>query len=392
MKSNSLTVGINASFSRKPETGIGQVTLNFLRKLSRFKINEYKFILYLEEDLPKNFKLPENFEKHIFLPLWKRDDLIRKIWWEKYLLPKHVQKDNCDVYISMYQCPTVLKGTSKHLMIVHDIIPKLFPRYLNNSRKKVYWKLTEKGIRKADVVMAVSKKTKEDLIGKMKIPENTISVNHIDVDEIFKDEISGSKGLETLAKYNLNPGYIFAGGGMEIRKNIEGVVKAYKYLLDQNEKEKFIPKIPTLVIYGKLLPELAPLTTDAEKLINELNIKNEVKLLGLVPQNDMPALFKNALMFVYPSLYEGFGIPPLEAMNLGVPVILSDRSSLPEVGGENALYCHPEDISDIASAMKKIMLDEGLHKTLSNLSKERANQFSWDKFTEKVLNIVEKLK
>ncbi|HRZ95838.1 MAG TPA: glycosyltransferase family 1 protein [Candidatus Moranbacteria bacterium] len=405
MEDKKIIVGINASFLRKQNTGIGQVTTNFLRKLinSKFQIsnsrhNEMEFILYLEEDLPKGFKLPKYFTKKVFLPFWKRDDLIRKIWWEKCLLPKRAKKDNCDVFVSMYQCPTIFSKSVKHLMIVHDIIPKLFPEYLNNSRKKHYWKLTEKGIKKADRIVAVSRRTEKDLIQHLGISPMKITNSYIDIDGIYKEEVSEEKNKKLLKKYKLKPGYILAGGGYEVRKNVEGAIRAYKELdsrlptgqagLRGNDNHY---KMPNLVIYGKLLPRLAPLATDAEKLVKELNLTKQVKLLDMVPQKDMPALFKNAIMFVYPSHYEGFGMPILEAMNTGTPVITSKVSSLPEVGGDSVLYCHHDDVEDIAMVMKNVMLNKDLRETLSARAKERAGQFDWNKFTEKVLNIIENL-
>src|SRR3989344_8431117 len=418
-----MQIGINASFARKENTGIGQVTINFLRKLIELKAKSEKrktndeFVLYLEEDI--DLKLPDNFTKRIFLPFWKRDDLIRKIWWEKFLLPKKVKEDGCDVFISLYQCPTIIKfspfgkgrikegfennlkiplyppfikGEIRHIMIVHDIIPKLFPEYLNNSRKKLYWKQTEKAIKKADKIIAISHLTEKDLVQHLQIPPEKISVDYIDVDEIYKKEINDTAGMNVLRKYNLQPGYIYSGGGLEIRKNIEGVIRAYNILYKKNKREKFVSEFPPLVISGKLMPELKPLVTDAEKLVKELNLTQSVKLLDFVEQEDLPAIHKNALMFIYPSKYEGFGLPVLEAMNQGNPVITSKTSSLPEVGGDSVLYCDPEDVHDLAMVIKNVLVNRELRETLSRRAKERAKNFSWEKFVGKVLNIIENWK
>ncbi len=405
-RDNRLKIGINASYLRKPNTGIGQVTFNFLRKLSESKVESHpsadeagkskdiEFILYLEEDISKGFKLPDNFSKKIFLPVYKRDDLIRKIWWEKILLPRFVKKDGCDVFVSLYQSPTVLDKSIRHIMIVHDIIPKLFSRYLDNARKKVYWKLTEYGIKKADKIIAVSKRTEKDLIQHLNISTDKITTEYIDVDDSYKVETQNFASLREqniLKKYKLNPGYILAGGGYEVRKNVEGVVRAYKLLLERNKKENFLPDFPKLVIYGKVLPESLSLATPIEKILRELNLTKHVILLGEVPQRDLPALFSHAVMFVYPSHYEGFGMQILEAMNVGTPVITSKISSLPEVGGDSVLYCNPDDIMDIAMVMKNVLTNCELRDQLKSRGMERAKQFSWGKFTEKILNIIENL-
>lgn len=386
MEEKKSIVGINASFARKPNTGIGQVTLNFLRKLAA-KDEKTKYILYLEEDLSKNIKLPKNFEKRIFLPVWKRDDLIRKIWWERCLLPRRVKKDNCDILLSLYQCPTIIKNI-RHIMLVHDIIPKIFPEYLGNSRKKCYWKLTEKAIRKADKIITISRNSEKDLISLLRIEPEKISINNIDVDQAYKSRPDDKKIAKVLKKYRLKPGYIFAGGGLEVRKNVEGVIRAYKIIYDRNKKEKFIAEMPKLAIYGKLLPQLAPLATDGEKLAKELNLTRQIRFLGMTPQDEMPALFSQSVMFVYPSHYEGFGMPPLEAMNMGIPTIISKKSSLPEVGGDGVLYCNADDIHDIAMVMKNILTKKNLRETLSVRAKIQAQKFSWDRFAKKILNII----
>jgi glycosyltransferase involved in cell wall biosynthesis len=385
-----IQVGINASFLRKPNTGIGQVTLNFLKELSSIKSDNVNFVLYLEEDLPKGLKLSKSFQKEIFLPPWKRDDLIRKIWWEKFCLPKKVKRGGCDVFLSLYQCPTFIKNIP-HIMLVHDIIPKIFPEYLDNARKELYWKLTEKGIRKADKIIAVSKRTEKDLIEKMEIPAGKISVNYISVDEIYKKEISQKESARVLRKYKLKPGYILAGGGYEIRKNVSGVVQAYKILLERNKNLHFAREMPRLVIYGKIFPLSVTLATDIVSLTRKLNLTQHVTLLDMVPQKDMPAVFANAEMFVYPSHYEGFGMPPLEAMSVGTPTIVSKTSSLPEVGGDAVLYCHSDDPKDIAMVMQNVLINRNLRETLSRRGKERAERFSWEGFTEKFLEIIKSI-
>ncbi len=389
-----MKIGINVTFSRKVNSGIGQVTISFIRKLideeakNKKRKNKHEFILYSEEDFLADLKLPENFQKKIFLPAYKRDDLIRKIWWEKYLLPKKVKKDRCDVFFSLYQCPTVLQKSIKHLMLVHDIIPGIFPEYLDNARKKYYQKLTEKAIKKADLIMTVSQHTKKDLIQKLGISAKKIFFNYISVDDSFHQKNSKEKSKNILKKYEINPGYIFAGGGMEKRKNIDGVLRAYKILLEKNKKKQFIEVVPKLVIYGELLPNLS-LAIDAERLVRELNLEKKVKFLKKVPQKDLPALFKNALFFIYPSHYEGFGMPVLESMTQGVPVVCAKNSSLPEVGLDSVLYCDSCDINEIAHTMGKILKNEKMRKTLSERGFARSGFFSWDKFIEKFYHTIE---
>jgi glycosyltransferase involved in cell wall biosynthesis len=388
-----MKIGIDASFLRKPDTGIGQVTVNFLRKLGSLanaraeNLRGREIVLYLKKKTEESFS--GYFKKRIFLPFYRRDDLVREIWWENFSLPRKAKKDQCDAFISLYQGTTILRNMEvKHIMVVHDIIPKLFPQYLNNSRKKLYWRLTERAIRKADKIIAVSRRTEKDLVQFLGIDPAKITVAYPDVDEIYKKPVETRRNASVLKKYELKPGYIYCGGGLEVRKNVEGAIRAYQRLTQRSKTDHILPQLPPLVISGKLMPQLAPLVTDAEKLIKKLNLTQRVKLLGFVPQKDLPALYKNALFFVYPSYYEGFGLPVLEAMNVGTPVVTSKTSSLPEVGRDAVLYCKPEDIEDLAQVMKNLLLNVNLRTMLSLRSKERAKYFSWEKFVNKILNVL----
>ncbi len=384
-----MIVGINASFLRKPATGIGQVTTHFLNKLFEFRkntslIDDIEFILYLEEEV--EIQLPKNFSKNITKSFYKRDDLIRKIWWEKYILPKQILKDKCDVFFSMYQCPTILNSKIKHLMLVHDIIPKIFPSYLGNMRKKTYQKLIDKAIIKADNIITVSKNTKNDLEKYFDIDSDKIKVSYISVDPIFEKEISEKFNREILKKYNISKNYFYIGGGLEIRKNVENSLRAYAQLLDEKDLNK---KVPELLVSGKFFENLVPMITDVPAIIKELGIEKQVKFIGFVNQKELPILYKNAKCFIFPSNYEGFGMPVLEAMKKGTPVLTSKKSSLAEVGGDAVIYSDGS-VEDIAKKLKKILIDENFANKLGKKGKERSKKFSWNNFSKDVIAIIKK--
>lgn len=382
-----MKIGINASFLRKPYSGIGQVTTHFINELiyqikENKKYKNYSFILYLEEDI--DLDLPKNIKKKVFLPFHKRDDLFRKLIWEKFSLPYQVHKDRCAILFSLYQSATIIKYLNlKHIVLVHDIIPRLFPEYLNNLRKKIYQSQMEKGIYGAHLILTVSDYTKKDLVEKMNIKPNKIITNHISIDPIYKEEISSEKINRVLKKHNLEKGYIYSGGGLEIRKNTDGVLRAYKKLVEKNKN------IPDLVISGKLMPELAPLVVDVEKIVKDLKIEDKVKIIGYVKQDDLPVLYKEALMFIFPSHYEGFGMPVLEAMQVGTATITSPNSSLPEIATDSVLYADDDSDDDIAKKIESLLYDSNLREELSEKGKERAKNFSWENFIDKFFEIIE---
>lgn len=383
----SMKIGINTSFLRKPATGIGQVTTHFLNELIKQvkedkKYKNHKFVLYLEEDI--DLELPKNFQKKVFLPFYKRDDLFRRILWEKFSLPCQAHKDGCNLLLSLYQSATIIKYVCmKHVVLVHDIIPRLFPEYLNNFRKKFYQSQVEKAIYGAHMIMTVSDHSKKDLIEKMNVKPGKIFSNYISIDPLYSEDIFQNESDRVMKKYNLESGYIYSGGGLEVRKNTDGTIRAYKKLVDRNSK------VPPLVISGKLMPQLAPLVVDIEKLVKELKIEDKVKIIGYVDQEDLPALYKNAAMFVYPSHYEGFGMPVLEAMQVGTSVITSETSSLPEVGGETVLYADDESDEDLANKMEELLDDNELRDNLIVKAGEKAEEFSWKKFVDNFFDIIE---
>lgn len=377
-----MRIGINASFLRKPGTGIGQVTLNFLRNLGTLgQAQEYEYILYLEEDADISF-LPKNFQKRVFLPFWKRDDVPRKWLWEKYALPQKAQEDACDVFLSLYQCATVLPSHIHHVMVVHDLIPRIFPEYQVNLRQKLYWRAVERAISQAEKIVTISESTGSDL-REFGIEREKITIAYPGVNPVFDQVLTDEMKAFVWNKYELEPGYIYHGGGLEVRKNTEGVLRAYASMI-KSPSTALRAEIPILVISGKIFDKTNTLATDVRGLVEELKLQNKVKLLGFVPDEDLPALYSGALFFVYPSLYEGFGLPVLEALSVHTPVVVSDNSSLLEVAGDAGVFITAENIQSIASGMERLLNDTALRQELREKSIIQARKFSWEDFSVKV--------
>ncbi|NTW13744.1 MAG: glycosyltransferase family 4 protein [Candidatus Moranbacteria bacterium] len=380
-----MIIGIDASFLRKPGTGIGVVTEQALRFLSRLpEAAHHRFILYLEEYIDPPFVLPGNFEKHVFLPKWTRDDVPRRVLWERKVALKAME-DGCDAFISLSQSATVFQKKSKirHIMVVHDIVPILFPAYRGKLTNRVHSRAIMGAIGAADRILAVSKITKRDLILNLGIPEDKIAVAYPDCAPRFRLPVEEVKTGRVMERYGLVPGYIYHGGGLEIRKNTGRLLEAYAELRKKRDNA------PPLVISGTIHGKRNRLATDVKGIIGRLGISGHVKLLGFVSDEDVPALYREALLFAFPSLYEGFGLPLVEAFAIGTPVLAGRTAgAVPEVAGTAAMLVDTQDVSEIMVGLEKIMDDASFRETLIERGKERVKDFSWETFSGALLSEV----
>lgn len=380
-----MRIGINALFLRKPGTGIGQVTWHFLETLKVLpESQEHQFFLYTDEAFTEGV-WPENFQLRALTHWWRRDDEVRKYLFEAQSIPQALQEDQCDVFLSLYQSATVTSVPT--VVLVHDIIPEIFPEYRKTLRKQFFWSQVKRALAQAQAYIAVSRHTKSDMEKYLKIAGQNITVLEPSVHPLFEKEVLLPEKARVVMKYSLPEKFIYHGGGLEIRKNTELVLRAYKLLIHiLPERER-----PSLVISGTIHSEKNSLATPVRSLIRELGLEDRVLLLGHVPMEDVPSLYALAEMFVYPSRYEGFGLPVLEAMKVGVPVITTRVASLPEVGGEAVFYTHPDDKEALARTMKKILHDKALRQERISAGQTVATRFRWDSFAQGVFQIIQKL-
>lgn len=392
-----IKIAINGSFIRKPDSGMGQVSLNFLKNLSERledgDFNQFEFIVYLEE------LTRENFSKKIKIKLikskfYKRDDLIRKIIWEKYLLPKVAKKDGVKIFISLYQSPTILSSKIKHLMLVHDVVPKVFPDYLNNFRKKFYYHLIDQAIKRVDQVLTVSENSKKEISRFYELKSNQIEVCPISTDPIFDKKPTTKEIDRVMKKFQLRKDwYIFYVGGFDLRKNVNELIEAHGRLCQELRNTDLNLPLPKLVLAGEYHYRLRPLVEDLPSKIKQVTEsyqldKNQIKLLGFVEQSDLPALYAGSRITCYPSLYEGFGLPVLEAMKIGATVVSSSETSLPEVAGDGAYLVSPGNALVLSQALKKLIMNKQLSDDFKKIAQKQAQKFNWDIFTDKIIEII----
>ena len=231
-------------------------------------------------------------------------------------------------------------------------------------------------VQKADKIIAVSESTKSDLINLYKINPDKIEVIYSGVGKQFSQIKNNQKKIKLiLRKYNLPHEFILYFGTIEPRKNLIGLIKAFEVLKDKNCK---------LVIAGTK----GWLYKDILKTAKESKKRKDIIFTGFIEESDKPYLYNLSKIFVYPSFFEGFGFPPLEAMACGIPTIVSSNSSLPEVVGNAALMINPMNIDELAWAMDILLSDENLRKKLIKDGLKQAQKFSWQKCAQKTLDIL----
>ncbi len=300
-----------------------------------------------------------------------------KLIWDYYLLPKAIKKYNLDILILPKNILPFFINT-KSVIVVHDLayfMPELNAYPLIDT---IYMKVMIKSsLKRTDRIISVSSNTKRDIIKITGTDEAKIKVVYEAADSKYRQITDKSKLNEIKDKYKLSDQYIFYSGSLSPRKNMIRLLTAYDEIKN---------KIPhKLVLTGGKSWDYEMV----QELINKLG--DSVIKLGHVPDKDMPFIYNLADLFVYPSLYEGFGLPPLEAMACGCPVIASKSSSIPEVVGNAAMLIDPYDTDDLAETMYKVLTNDGLREELIKRGLYRAKQFSWEKCARECLNVLEEV-
>ncbi|HPT08638.1 MAG TPA: glycosyltransferase family 1 protein [bacterium] len=285
-----------------------------------------------------------------------------------------------DIFYSPHINFSSFSKNSRNIITIHDLSFLRYPEFF--SFRKNLWHRTiniKKSIKKYDKIIAVSQNTKNDIMELLKVPENKIEVIYPGLPTYLKE--NNDLSVDYLSqKYNINDDYILYFGTIEPRKNISGLISAYNLLRDNGIK-------CLLVLAGAWGWK----TKAIKREWQASKYKDDIRFIGYVDDDVKPLLYKQAKVLAYPSFYEGFGFPPLEAMYFGLPVVSSNTSSLPEVLSNSAILINPDKAQDLARALKMIITDENLRNKMINLGQERVKYFSWEKTVQKYMEVFESL-
>jgi glycosyltransferase involved in cell wall biosynthesis len=268
---------------------------------------------------------------------------------------------------------------SRLVFTVHDLIYLFYPQYHLPLNRWYLTLMLPRFLRRADAIIAVSRHTAHDVTRRMGIPPERLTVIHEGVSPAYRPIDDPARLAAVRRRYDLPERYLLYFGTIEPRKNVTGLLDAYAALLRQPGDW------PTLVVAGRTGWLFAPVF----ERLRALGLEAQVRFTGWVDEADAPALMSGAEAFVYPSLYEGFGLPPLEAMACGVPVISSTASSIPEIVGGAGLLVDPMDTSALMQAMRAVLLDPDLRASLRARGPARAAAFTWEAAARQTLAVYE---
>jgi glycosyltransferase involved in cell wall biosynthesis len=383
-----MRIGIDYTAAARQGGGIGRYTRELVQALlCRESVHQYALFAAVGGLGARDWRLAiENLQSLVFsfkfraVPL--TDDWLHRLWQRLRLpIPVEVITGPLDIFYSPdFVLPPTLR-TTRTLLTVHDLSFLHYPDAFVPSLRQYLERVVPRSVARADRVLADSKSTRDDLVAYFDTPPEKVEVLYSGVDSRFRPEKAPGEEERLKTKYGIESPYILSVGTLQPRKNYVRLIKAFANLPLANLQLANLQ----LVIAGGRGWLYEEIFAEAEKH------GNRVRILGFVDDADLPALLRNAVLFAFPSLYEGFGIPPLEAMACGTPVVCSNASSLPEVAGDAALMVDPLDVDGLAEAMARALEDDDLRGKMIAEGLTQAARFTWEGAARQLLDSFEAL-
>jgi glycosyltransferase involved in cell wall biosynthesis len=363
-----MKVGIDCRELRANITGIGRILLEFLREARRQR-GDIGFTLFGNQ-WTDFLSLPDVFKDYRKVILQEKLTL----WWDQIQLKNAIKKNNIDVFFSPYYKIPLLSKT-KTILSIFDVTYLLVEPYRSSWRNKFYIKnFIQLASRKAKRIITSSHSTKNDLLKILHLPEEKIEVIYLGVNPKFQAILEKNKRDYIKKKYSIQKRYLLYVGNFLPHKNVKSLIAAYN-LLPENIRREY-----SLVLGGG---RPKGFKQDIEQ--SRLSDSQSIIYCGDIVDEDLPALYSGAELFVFPSLYEGFGLPPVEAMACGCPVASSHASSLPEILDNAALFFNPYQVEEISKTVKLILENKDLRENLRQKGLERAKLFVSARMAEKII-------
>jgi len=371
-----MRIGIDATALPPNPVGAGNYIIQLVRALAALETG-HQFIIFAQRNGRKLIgELPAQRAQWVVVP--DRRPAVRLLW-EQMRLPVLAKRCEVDVLHSLhYTRPWILPCAS--VVTFHDMTFFLFPE-LHTRAKRIFFPLAiRQSARHADALVAASESTRQDAIRILGIPPNRIFTTSLGISEDFHPIEDPAVLEEGRRRHQLPDKFILYVGLIEPRKNVPLLLKAYARLVSQGDP-------PPLVLVGRpgWMYEQVP------RLVEQLNLKDRVQFTGYIPPQSLPIVYNLAQLFVYPSTYEGFGFPPLEAMACGIPVVTTAISSMLENVGNAGLLIPPRDETALSQAIQTLLNDNSLRDQLSRAGRVRAAEFTWKHTAMETLKVYQQI-
>lgn len=372
-----LHIAIIADPLQKQDSGVFQYTFNLVKQFARLKNHKVSIVL-LKKDYTTD-KEPATCNPQpatiYYLPntlKFLKDDPIRTF----VTLPRLIKKLSPDIVIEpAHFGPFNLPRRIKRVTVIHDLTPIKFPRF-HRFQSQFLQRIFLPGIlKRADLIVTNSENTKKDVIAYSPQAKEKTTFIHLGKDEFFKPE----RDISVLRKYGVKQPYFLFVGTIEPRKNLITLLEAFEQFKQKNQTNHAL-----VIVGGKGWK-----SGRFFKKLKQYPFRSEIIIPGYVLREELPVFYSMAESFIYPSIYEGFGFPVLEAMACGTPVITSKTSSLPEVGGEAAVYFDPYQVSELVEKMELLEESDNMRKEMINKGFQQAEKFSWKKYAKEFVNLLE---
>lgn len=369
-----MNIGYEAKRIFHNTTGLGNYSRDLVKILSTF-YPENKYKLYNPKPAKKQLfkpagpveeKLPVKFKDRILTTYWRQKNVIHDL-----------ERDNIQIFHGLSgEIPMGLqKKNIKSVVTIHDLIFLRYPQFYTRLDRSIYKKKFQHAVKEADVIIAVSQQTKEDIVRFLKVDESKIIVIYQGCQAEYKQHYEQDVIKQLLQKYQLPQNYILNVGTVESRKNVLSAIKAIKNI-DTH-----------LVIVGSI----TPYRKKVQNYIREENLEKKVTFLKGLSTYELALLYQGAQIFIYPSLFEGFGIPIIEALFSKTPVITTNYGCFPEAGGPDSIYVDPNSTSQISEAISDLLENPDKRKSIAEAGFEYVQKFNDDRIAAEIIRVYHQL-
>ena len=368
-----MRIVLNGWFIDQPHTGSGQYTRQLLRQLPHVAPQHEYALVVPHKNSFEIIDITADTDFQLLVSSLRRPHSnFRKLLFEQSIMPRAARAYAADVLHIPYWAPP-LRSSMPIVVTIHDIIPLILPQYRGGAFVRAYTQLASAAARGATLILTDSDASRSDIVQQLRIPADRVRTIYLAADPEFTHHLDPIDTAALRKNYDLPEEYVLYLGGCDARKNVETLLQVYTWSQD------VLGENYPLVIAGSLPDRHDEFFHDPRIIAQQIEVEDVVRFIGRVAEEDKVALYQQARAFLYPTLYEGFGLPALEALACGVPVVGSNASSVPEIVGDAGILIDPQDARAMAGALIAVCTDDALHDELSERALKQAAKFSWER-------------